>query len=153
MKPLSLSPFALALVWQTLHARLSLRLALLAVAVFLTGTLADAPGSASPSMAVWCLDAGLLALALRARRRHVPAYLLVSFLAAVAGRLAAGDGVWFALGFAVASAACVVVPTLILRSSQPAPVLLVPGGNQRPALHVAAAVIAGVVIAAAFGSA
>ncbi|MBS0600657.1 MAG: EAL domain-containing protein [Proteobacteria bacterium] len=153
MKPLSLSPFALALVWQTLHARLSLRLALLAVAVFLTGTLADAPGSASPSMAVWCLDAGLLALALRARRRHVPAYLLVSFLAAVAGRLAAGDGVWFALGFAVASAACVVVPTLILRSSQPAPVLLVPGGNQRPALHIAAAVIAGVVIAAAFGSA
>ena len=144
---------AAAVAWRLLGARLSLRLLLLACFGFLGALAANPAGTPGPAIAVWIPDAVLLALALRARRRRVPAYLGVSFGAEFAGRLVAGDGGWYALGHAVANAACVIVPTLALRSSLAAPLVLGAARETRPPTLISGAVLGGIAVAAAFGAA
>lgn len=137
--------------WQLLGERLSLRLAVLAVAGFSSGVLTAPNGG--PAAAGWILNALLLALVLRARRPRAAPYLAACYLAGLAGRLAAGDGVWHTFGHTLAEAAGVIVPTLLLRSGTPEPVTLPAGtANRSPAL-CAGAVVGGVVVAATFGTA
>lgn len=147
------SAAAMAVARHLLGARLSLRLALLAGFSFLVALVANPVDASGPLAAVWIPDAVLLALALRVRRRRLPAYLGTSFAAEVAGRLAAGDGGWYALGYAIANAACVIVPTLALRSSQAAPLVLGAVREVRPPAQVCGAVLGGIAVAAAFGAA